>query len=190
MTIVAHNKYDSLIKDSDTQRVHLVTGKTEIVRTNYLVGYCHWPMHVGYLTKKTLKQKHCIEKKCPHLERFNTAPFWGHHAQRTKEAKEHKNSKRRSKENKRSNDALLQLMHRQAQEYADSIKLGITITSVVPMNGAYIVFYLSDLLFNDSYYYTSVSWKLHNIYPEHKFIMRHIKKDGKYMPISALKGGH
>lgn len=185
-----NNKYDLLIKDADTQRVRLINGKPKCVKTKQIVGFCHYNIHPGYLTKKLLVQQKCIEKNCMYLERFKSTAFWQHHYKEQAKANERKRSKKQRRSERQSNDAVLQLMHRQAQEYANSLKLDIIITNIEYIDGKYFVFYLSDMLRDDSYYYTSVTWKLKTIYPDKRFIMKHIKKDGKYMPKSALNGGH
>lgn len=40
------------------------------------IGYCHNPMHKGYLSVNLLKCHKCLEKQCKYLEVDKKHPYW------------------------------------------------------------------------------------------------------------------
>ena len=56
------------------------------------VGYCHNPNHMGYLSKKNLKQHKCLGKQCKYLHKYEDNYFWKERERKKTDKKARKNA--------------------------------------------------------------------------------------------------
>ncbi len=40
------------------------------------IGYCHSGEHQGFMSEKMLKQRGCLGKQCPQLQKYENHEFW------------------------------------------------------------------------------------------------------------------
>ena len=57
-------------------------------------AYCHNGLHQGYMTQKMVKQHECCAKQCPHLEKFESHPYWVEKARIKAEKKARKDAEK------------------------------------------------------------------------------------------------
>lgn len=164
--------------DAKVYLLPMISGRMNI-SVSRLIGYCHIRNHPGYLTAQLLREHECLRKKCPFLERFETADFW-----KARQVSKQCKKKRLLSENMK-NETLNELIEL-AQQFANNLEYPIVITSITDnlyCDGEYIINYVSDRAINDSHTYAELKRRMHK-YLGKQFVLRHIKHpDGGFATI-------
>lgn len=171
------------------QTVHLVQNGYALVSTNSIVGYCHYPLHRGYLTIALMHSKACDAKNCPYFKRFKTYSYWvrvaEQESQKIKSKGKRKNAQKTHQQQQLAQEKQLRRIQREAQKIADKHNFPIIITRVLLVRkNHHIVNYVSDSQRNDFHPFLEIKNQLSMRYGG-RFELRHLRlPDGQYATIA------
>lgn len=60
------------------------------IRKETPIGYCHYPLHKGYINESILRKHECIGKHCNYLQKNFHHPYWKKREERKKMRKDRK----------------------------------------------------------------------------------------------------
>lgn len=187
----ALEKTDKPVNNTQYKTVKLVSGYVYEFDYDKIIGYCHYKIHYGGITRDILKKHECVSKQCKYFEKYEDSPYW----LRVKQNIERKALRKEIKKNIAANKAARQAkildeyeqIRQEAQLIANNNDYNIIITRVIPSpikNGfKYIVNYVSDANYGDWYTYRELATELGKRF-HCKFKLSHVRlPDGRYMII-------
>lgn len=184
---IEHGKGDQVAREPEEpksfRQVRLVNGDHRVLKADSVIGFCHYRLHPGHLTKRLLDEHQCLEKACRYLERYPEKPYWrelrGRAAEKEERKAKKKHTKARQREDREVMDALLEHL-RSCAEAADE---GMEVVRVQREDLCfYTVFYVSDNRFADGDRFPYFTGMLHTAYPDWRFRFRHIRDiDGHFV---------
>lgn len=175
-------------KEIETVEIPLIDDCLHKRAIHRIVGYCHCPLHKGYLDIELLKQHECRKKECSCLQKFEDYPFWIN-IRSKKERKEKIKRKQQHQNNMNTHfKRRYENVRRIAQNAIDVRGLPLIVTSVALQKpNKYILNYVSNESRDDSDEYGKLIDKLNQI-GIGKFYLKHIKNiNGHYATIAEYK---
>ena len=157
----------------------LASGKMEIINKKNLIGFCHYSLHRGFITRAVLKTHNCDGKGCHYLEKFEEHPFWIERKRQKDRKKDRKIIAKNAARNKEKKEEAYKTI---AIQLSKKFRYSMEIISVRKdaNEDKFIVFYISPNPFDDKSYFSMLEKELEkNI--NRPVELRHIKEaDGSY----------
>jgi len=173
----AKSYYKEIIK------MKMLTGEVVPIRRGNVLGWCHYSMHPGAVSKTIMEKHNCLGKNCPYLERYPDTPFWVNYEAEKKAKEKKKEYLRSEKQRKAQEEQALQALAEDWRSCLEEMNSDMHIVRIAMDSPfAYRVFYVSDNSFADGDRYPEFLVMMRQRYPRCSFHLRHIRDvDGHFV---------
>lgn len=141
---------------NDYVKIRLITGAMVVMQRKNLIGFCHYPVHRGGVTKALLKSHKCISKGCKFLQKYEDIPYWEAAEQIDASKKKMKTMKKQLKNEAEQRElAWVQT----AQGIADDLDYCLKVVQItkLPKKDHYVLYYVSEYAEDDWYKYLDLA---------------------------------